>query len=247
MNKFEQLKEELSRLQPFSPARFGASMIVAPHPDDETLGCGGTVALLARSGIPVHFVFVSDGSMSHPNSKKFPAFRLRKLRESEARNAVRKLGGEVSNIEFLRLKDSMVPNREDLDFMKTVSKIAKHVDLIRPHSVFIPWQRDPHQDHRATWNIMQEALHRTTYRPRVLEYPVWFWERGDPADFEALDAMSKLVVNVEEMLSIKNEALAEHVSQVTHLIDDDPDGFILSPEVIAHFNTPLEVFFESRN
>jgi len=246
MNKFEKLKNELNEIQPVSATQFGTSIIVAPHPDDETLGCGGTIAALCKSKIPVHFIFVSDGTMSHPNSKKFPSLKLRKLRELEAKNAVRKLGGDTGQIEFLRLKDSLVPNPEDIDFAPTVKKLVAQLNQIRPESVFVPWQKDPHRDHQATWKIMHEVFNRIEQVPRILEYPVWFWERGDSADLQYIDHMAKLIVNIEDTLSMKNAALTAHVSQVTHLIDDDPEGFMLSPEVIAHFNTPIEVFFESK-
>ena len=62
---------------PLRPADFaptlGPTVVVAPHPDDESLGCGGLLALLRRAGVAVGAVLVSDGTMSHPSSVKFPA------------------------------------------------------------------------------------------------------------------------------------------------------------------------------
>ena len=66
---------------------WGKTLVVAPHPDDESLGCGGAIALLSGFGCPVHVLFISDGTGSHPNSRKFPPPALRALRESEAQNA----------------------------------------------------------------------------------------------------------------------------------------------------------------
>src|SRR5687768_8056870 len=66
---------------------FGPTLVVAPHPDDESLGCGGALALLGRAGLPVWLLFVSDGAGSHPGSRRYPAPALRVLRESEARAA----------------------------------------------------------------------------------------------------------------------------------------------------------------
>ena len=69
-------------------AQIGNALVIAPHPDDESLGCGGTIALLRQRGYSVHVLFVSDGTMSHPNSPAYPAERLRKVREAEALDAL---------------------------------------------------------------------------------------------------------------------------------------------------------------
>ena len=51
---------------------FGKTLIVAPHPDDESLGCGGAIALLRKFNLEVSILVLSDGTLSHPNSLKFP-------------------------------------------------------------------------------------------------------------------------------------------------------------------------------
>lgn len=245
MDQISELHSHIGEMKSVKVEEFGSSLIVAPHPDDETLGCGGTVALLRKNGIPVHFLFVSDGSMSHPNSKKYPSEKLTKVREKEAKAAVLTLGGEIENMEFLRLKDTRVPHENDSQFKETVEKIVKIIDDLQPQTVFVPWQRDPHRDHQATWKIMSEAVNKAKVKPRFIEYPIWLWELGNLDDMESLDRMKKFTVNIEETLEMKNKALAAHTSQVTHMIDDDPEGFMLTPEVIAHFDIPRELFFES--
>lgn len=245
MDQISELHSHIGKMKSVKVEEFGSSLIVAPHPDDETLGCGGTVALMRKNGIPVHFLFVSDGSMSHPNSKKYPAKKLTQLREKEAKAAVLSLGGEVDHMEFLRLKDTRVPHENDSKFEETVEKIVKIVDDLKPKTVFVPWQKDPHIDHQATWKIMSEAVNRAKVKPRFIEYPIWLWELGSAEDMELLDRMKKFTVNIEDTLDMKNKALAAHTSQVTHMIDDDPEGFMLTPEVIAHFDIPRELFFEA--
>jgi len=237
--------DRILELETVSPRQMGASLIIAPHQDDETLGCGGTAALLLKMGCAVHFLFMSDGTMSHPNSKKFPAEKLQQLREDEAREAVRILGGNPDDITFLALKDSRLPHEQDYQFTEVVKNVSEFITSVAPETIFVPWRNDPHQDHRATWQILNAAIKSLKLKPRMLEYPVWLWERGDPDDMEQLEKMQKWCVNIETTLEVKNKALAAHVSQVTHLIDDDPEGFILSEQVIAHFDIPREIFFES--
>jgi LmbE family N-acetylglucosaminyl deacetylase len=148
-------------------------------------------------------------------------------------------------MEFLRLKDTKVPHENDNQFHETVKKVVKIINDLQPKTVFVPWQKDPHVDHQATWKIMTEAVRQAKVKPRFIEYPIWLWELGNPEDMELLDRMDKFTVNIEDTIEMKNKALAAHTSQVTHMIDDDPEGFMLSPEVIAHFDIPRELFFEA--
>ncbi len=236
MSTIAALQDDIYHMETASAEQFGSSVIVAPHPDDETLGCGGTVALLRKARIPV----------SHPNSKKYPTTKLTALREQEAIKAVNLLGGNANCLDFMKLKDSMIPYANDPGFEHAVSRMTEILNRTRPTSVFVPWRNDPHNDHRATYQIVMESLKSCTItKPRVLEYLVWFWERGNPDDIKDIINIKKWVVDVEETLHIKNLALAAHASQVTRLIDDDPEGFILSPQVIGHFNITRELFFES--
>src|ERR1700730_3905373 len=68
----------------------GGIVVVAPHPDDETLGCGGLIALESRLGRNIQVVVISDGVGSHPNSRRYPPDKLRDLREGETRAARRR-------------------------------------------------------------------------------------------------------------------------------------------------------------
>ena len=86
-------------------------VVVAPHPDDESLGCGGLIAACCAHGIEVRLVVLSDGTGSHPNSQRYPAARLRDLREAELRQATSILGLPEHAIACLRLRDRAVPER----------------------------------------------------------------------------------------------------------------------------------------
>jgi len=97
---------DLSSL-PFAYAR--KILVVAPHPDDETLGCGGLISLLAQNGAAFYIVFVTDGSASHRNSTAWPTARLAAQREQEARNALVCLGIAHAHHLFLRLPDVDMP------------------------------------------------------------------------------------------------------------------------------------------
>lgn len=85
-------------------------VVVAPHPDDESLGCGGLIAAARASGRPVHLVVVSDGCGSHTQSRLYPPEKLRALREAETQRAGAVLGLGSGDVTFLRLPDAHVPS-----------------------------------------------------------------------------------------------------------------------------------------
>jgi LmbE family N-acetylglucosaminyl deacetylase len=223
---------------------FGPTLVIAPHADDESLGCGGTIALLRQIGVPVYVLLVSDGSMSHPNSKKYPAPKLMQLREKELLAAVEILGVPADNAHFTRLKDSLVPHQNHAGFNEAVQAIAEIITGIRPQSILLPWRRDPHPDHRATWQLVKKAIEATALPCRILEYLVWLWERADTQDLPLAGEMNTRKIDITPVLKQKHRAIAAHLSQTTTLIDDDPQGFTLSEHMLAHFDHPAEYFLE---
>ena len=69
-------------------------LVLAPHADDESCGCGGLIAEACARGREIAVTVLTDGTGSHPHSRAYPAPRLRALREAEAREAVAALGLE---------------------------------------------------------------------------------------------------------------------------------------------------------
>ena len=233
---------ELAR--PAGLDQIGDTLVVAPHPDDESLGCGGTIALLRQRGYSVHVLFVSDGTMSHPNSPGYPTERLRQLRESEALEALQRLGVPPENALFMRQKDTQVAAPDSAGFADAVAAVHNLLLTIKPTTVLVPWRRDPHRDHRAAWQQVSAALAKLPIPPRVLEYLIWLWELGIERDMPRRDEMIVWCVSIESVMGQRNRAIAAHRSQVTRLIDDDPTAFYLSPELLSHFDTPRELFLE---
>ena len=226
--------------------QMGTTLVIAPHPDDESLGCGGTIALLRQRGHSVHVLFVSDGTMSHPNSPNYPADRLRQLRESEALEALLILDVPTENVVFMRQKDTQVAMPNSPVFANAVSFVDNLLRSVSPTTVLVPWRRDPHRDHRASWQLLSASLAKLPAQPRVLEYLIWLWELGTEHDMPRSDEMKVWCVPIESVMEQRNRAIAAHRSQVTRLIDDDPTAFYLSPELLTHFDAPRELFLEEK-
>ena len=234
-------------LQPHHIGRLGTTLVVAPHPDDESLACGGLIALLAAAGNRVWVLFVSDGSQSHPGSKKFPAPARIKLREAEALEALHLLRVTAAHAFFLRLPDAAVPMPGADGFPHAVAHIQSLLNTVQPDTIVLPWRRDPHPDHRACWQLVQAAVGKMDPAPLQLEYPLWLWERGAAADLPAPGETTFYKIDISSAFPLKQAAIAAHRSQVSNLIDDDPAGFRLSAGMLAHFAVAYEIYLTTNS
>ena len=231
-------------------------LIVAPHPDDETLGCGGAIAALRQLNIAVKVSIVSDGTKSHPNSKTYPPVALKKLREEESQAALAILGVAPEAITFLGMPDGAVPSldweqgdgetgRKIRKYEKAIILCQQYLQNIKPSIVFLPWRGDPHPDHRASWQIFTAAIKNLNYSPRLIEYPIWDW------DTEQRRNISKSVeawrLDISSFLEAKRQAISSYRSQISDLIKDDPQGFRLTPEMLLNFTQPWEIYLEVKS
>lgn len=229
-------------------------LVVAPHPDDETLGCGGAIAQLRARGCPVYVLVISDGTRSHPRSRQYPAPRLKQVRQAETLAALALLQVEAENVTFLNLPDGAVPHLSSTGVGAASSQKNRPQELAAlaqcqtylrqtvPQTIFLPYRFDPHRDHRASWKLVQGAIASLPQPPRQIEYPIWDW---DPHQRQPLvEGYRAWRLDIASQLPLKRQAIACYRSQTTDLISDDPTGFRLSPELIAHFLNPWEVYLE---
>lgn len=233
---------------PLRPAEFapqlGPTVIIAPHPDDEALGCGGLLALLRQAQVPVWAVLVTDGTLSHPQSIKYPPAARRELREAEFRAALLELAIPTPPL-CLGLPDGSAPTSGEPGFKAVTEQLREYIGRCQPTTVLAPWRRDPHPDHRASSQLVRSAMAGLATPPRLLEYVVWAWERATPTDLPQPGEAQGWRLDITPTLAQKQRAIAAHRSQLTNLIDDDPTGFQLSPAMLAHFAQPFEVYLEA--
>jgi LmbE family N-acetylglucosaminyl deacetylase len=217
-------------------------LIVAPHPDDETLGCGGAIALLCAHRCPVWVLVMTDGTQSHPRSRKYPAPVLQQLRQEETRAALGTLGMRSEAVTFLLLPDGELATAIMLPANQTLCR--NYLKTLAPKTIFLPWRHDPHPDHRATWQLVMDAMADSGMTARLIEYPIWDWDAQQSKHLPDANQVSAWRLDIQAVLGVKQRAIAAYRSQVTNLIDDDPEGFRLTPAMLAHFVQPWEVYFE---
>ena len=213
----------------------GGLLVVAPHPDDESLGCGGAIALACRSGRRVAVLVVSDGAGSHPHSRAYPPRRLVAVRRDETQDALACLGLAPDAVSFLDLPDRAVPSSSTA----AVAAIGAAAERVAAGAIFVTSPLDPHCDHQAAYALARQAA--TDTGRALYVYPIWSRTLPDDAmlDVAVPDGFRLAVADV---LDLKRQAIAAHRSQVSDLIPDDPTGFRLLPEMIARFLQPFEPF-----
>jgi LmbE family N-acetylglucosaminyl deacetylase len=212
----------LGNLNTWVPPRV-PTLVLAPHPDDETLGAGGLIAQLRSCGVAVTVIAITDGENAYVDTEN-----LANVRVPEQTEALHRLGVPESMIHRLRLPDRDVSAYED---QLTNSLLA----LIEPGMHLVaPWQSDFHPDHEATGRAAARvALLKDI---TVSYYLFWTWHRGTLEILEGVLA-EKLSLSESELKS-KLYALEAHISQFEHE-DGQP---ILSPELLMPARRAYEVY-----
>jgi LmbE family N-acetylglucosaminyl deacetylase len=210
------------------------AVIVAPHPDDEVLGCGGLMAQLALLPREVLLIAASDGENSHaPGSAWTPAL-LGQVRPAETAAALACLG--MRRIAVLRagLPDGGVArHRTRLEAM-----LRAH---LRPSDVlFASWRLDGHPDHETVGMAAASAARATGCS--LLEMPIWAWNWSAPGDGNIAWRRARKLLLDDAALIKKSAAIRCYRSQIEA---DASTGnpAVLQQRDLAHFRRRYEVFF----
>lgn len=224
---------------------FGPTTIVSPHPGDETLACGGLIALLHRNKQPVSVVVVSDGGNSHPHSKELTRDALCSMRRIEVMTAAQELGVTSGDIQFLDYHDGEIPAELVSAFPAVVKHVGSVIEALKPQTLIIPFRGDSHADYTATWHIIRTALRRMKQPPRVLEYSLAAGPLTEALFDEHKPTVWKL--DIAPVLARKQRAILAHRSQLGEDHTTDTGNYTLTPEWLSIFVRGYEGFFEFGN
>jgi len=178
-------------------------LCLAPHPDDESCGIGGTLALHRAQGDALAVVFLTDGRSGDPDARFDGDLTAR--RQDEARAAIEVLGG--GQLYFLGLPDGHEASPSDLEMVADL--LQPIFSSFAPATVYVPWPGEAHADHAASRAALDVLLLREELRSlrdsvRILEYEVW---SPLPADY---------VIDITSTAEKKHEAMLCHASQVSY-------------------------------
>lgn len=228
--------------------------MVAPHPDDETLGCGATIARKRAAGTTVVVVVCTDGRASSASELVSPS-QLAGLRAAELVRACAALGVEQGDVVRLGHPDGALTDNED----DLVDQLAALCEEVSPDEVLVTSALDRHPDHRAANRAVRRLAASNRIRCRVAEYPISFWAEGPwPVHPEGCPLPAKVwyagrgvaanwrlapeSVAIDENLHRKLEALSAYTSQMANLTGE-ANWVRLEKEFVANFLLSHEVFF----
>ncbi|NJO09963.1 MAG: hypothetical protein HC873_10225 [Leptolyngbyaceae cyanobacterium SL_1_1] len=137
------------------------------------------------------------------------------------------------------------PSRSQPNFLAAVDCGRRYFRRYRPSLLFVPWRYDQHRDHRASWQIVQSCLEFCPQPPRQLIYSIWGSRSGGLAALPAGEIGWRL--DIRSVVATKRAAVMAHQSQTTALIEDDPNGFRLTPAMLTNLIQPWEIYLENTN
>jgi LmbE family N-acetylglucosaminyl deacetylase len=218
------------------------ALVIAPHQDDGTLGCGGLMLRKRLEGHPVHIVFVTDGSASHLGHPTMTPQAMAAVREREGRAAARHLGVETPAIHFLGASDGTLEHLSPETKAALVEDFRSLLGTIQPDEIFVPYRRDGSSEHEAAFRLFIEALAGAGLRPRIYEYAVWAWWNPLRLLRALFTARRVWRFRFRGYEGIKIAALECYVSQ----FEPTPpwDKPVLSPEFVRLFQRPCEFYLE---
>ncbi len=228
------------------------ALVVAPHQDDETLACGGTILQKTKAGARVRAVFMSDGTSSHP--QWLDAEKLSRQRIEEAEQAGRQLGIQANDMHFANLPDGALAKQIE----EGAAVILEQLQQFPVPQLFLPYRAEPPADHWATWKMACRAAELWDKPLTMHEYPIWFWESWpwmqsgprnclrDLRNWRRLRRDFRYAVPIGDVHADKHKALACHKSQMQRPTDH-PDWPILADvsdgEFLDCFFQEFEVFY----
>ncbi len=210
-------------------------IVVAAHPDDESLGAAGLLATAAARGIPVDLLVVTDGEGSHPDSPTHGPATLALMRRRELYEAAR-IVGLVGEPIFLGLPDGGTEEYRDA----VSAALRETLDAAAGRRVLVlsPWRGDGHRDHRVVGEIVEQVCAARGVRSRA--FPIWLWHWGGPDDVP-WDRVERLVLEPRAR-EAKTRALDAHRSQLEPLSRAPGDEAMIHAGMRAHAERDAEFF-----
>lgn len=224
------------RLRALSPI-----LVIAPHQDDETLGCGGLLATASRLGLKPRVAYLTDGAASHTGSPSWTHERLAGARRREALEALAVLGVAEPAVRFLDWPDARPLTAGQPAYERSLAGLLAWAGTFQPRSLWAPWRAEEHCDHVAAAAVATDLTNRLAPPPVHMDYLVWGWSKPRLAQ-QARGPIWAL--ECAETVGARARALACHRTQLGGVITDAEHSFHIPPELAALTTRPVELYLE---
>jgi N-acetylglucosamine malate deacetylase 1 len=218
------------------------AIVFTPHADAETLGCGGMIAQKRQQGAQIDVVFITDCPGSHPNHPRISPPALSQIRKQEAIAALTTLGVAPAAIHFLDLPDGELAELSATDVESVVGKLSQLMTDLQPAEVYLPFRRDLHLDHEATYRLAREALQRSGLLAETFQYPIWMVTAPWRVDFKMRESTHLYRLAIAPVLAQKQTALQCYQSQCLPIPPDTNAS--LDAAFLSLFSSPYELYFK---
>lgn len=223
-------------------ASSGGVLVIAPHPDDETLGCGLAIRAALSAGRDVGVLLLTGGGASHPGSQTYPTDRLKALRRDEFIAALDALSNDLPagagrlDYRLLDLPDGAV-NATGNAAREAIRRAEDFADELNARTLWVTWAGDPHVDHQAASSLADQLV--SNRKALRCDYAVWgrFGAAGARLGDERI-----VRFDAPAHRTAKRAAMIAYRSQLTPMIVDDPEGFVMPPALVEHFAATPEIF-----
>jgi LmbE family N-acetylglucosaminyl deacetylase len=221
-----------AELRPFPDERHDRAVVVAAHPDDETLGASGVLQRLHEQGTIVELVVATDGEAAFPALSAAERADLGRCRRRELHESLRAQGLGDTRVRWLGLPDSALAEHQD-DLVALLAEPLADADVC-----LAPWPHDPHPDHRAAGRAAGRAAPVTAHR---WSYPVWLWHWMRPDD----PLIPRERAFVHRLTESQRRRKAAGIAAFASQIKPGPYGAepILDTGMLEHFDRDTEVLF----
>ena len=221
----------LQGLRDWRPPTNGPVIVVAPHPDDETLGCGGLLSTLESLGTPTTVLLVSDGEAADADLDTAARRELSQLRRSEFESAMQLLAPSAHQV-CAQLPDGGLADHE-AELERAILNLVGGASLI-----VAPHPHDLHPDHEAVGRAAVSVAHARGIP--LMAYGIWLWSWTQPGDPAHQWQDARILTLADQVLATKRAAIACYSSQLEPRLSDGP---VLPPEVLMHHTREFEVYF----
>jgi len=231
---------------PSAVYQWATTLIIAPHPDDETLCCGGAIALLRQMGYRVHVMVLSDGLSMHPHAEFMKSDEFSAMRKYEAESALSHLGVPNDAVTFLSLNDPLIPARQEAGFEEVVRLCRNKLNSLKPDTILTPWRRDFHKDHQAAWQITQQALAEESMDDvKLVEYSKWALYDNNEEHLPTKEEVQPWRLDTEPVMKKKIDALGAYRAALPLSgILAQPHTNVQQDELKNHFMHPWELYLD---